>query len=214
MALPAVEGFGDGQSGWTGQTPVAATEHPGGPGVEPMGSGGDLRRWRPFLNDLAFDARLALGWAARGPAVTSPYLPLVVRQRLLRLAGVELGAAVGGLIACNFASRNITIGTGTYVGPRAFFEGAGRIVIGEDCLLGPEVMIVTSDHARDGNRIVARAVQYLDVAVGPRCWLGARCTLLPGVHVGEGTVIAAGAVVAGDCDAGAIYAGVPARKVR
>ncbi len=193
---------------------VASHEAAGGPGVEPVRPASDSRRWLPLVEGLALDARIALGWAGRGHLVTSPYLPLLVRRGLLRLAGVEIGAAVGGLIACTFASRNVTIGAGSYVGLHACFEGAGRIIIGEDCMLGPEVMIVTSNHPRSANGTIARAVEYLEVDVGSRCWLGARTTLLPGVHIGEGTIVAAGAVVTENCEAGAVYAGVPARKVR
>lgn len=63
----------------------------GGPGVEPTRTGSEVRRWRPVADGLARDARVALGWGGRGHLVASPYLPLPVRRRLLRLAGVELG---------------------------------------------------------------------------------------------------------------------------
>jgi len=53
-----------------------------------------------------------------------------------------------------------------------------------------------------------------EVRIGDRCWLGARAMILPGVTVGEGTIIGAGAVVNKDCEPGAVYAGVPARRVR
>ena len=81
-------------------------------------------------------------------------------------------------------------------------------------MLGPEVMMVTSNHPRSATGSIARTAEYLEIDVGPRCWLGARTTLLPGVRIGEGTVVAAGAVVTESCEAGAIYGGVPARKVR
>ncbi len=69
-------------------------------------------------------------------------------------------------------------------------------------MLGPEVMMVTSNHPRSATGSIARAVEYLEIDVGPRCWLGARTTLLPGVRIGEGTVVAAGAVVTESCEAG------------
>lgn len=52
------------------------------------------------------------------------------------------------------------------------------------------------------------------VSIGDSCWLGARATILPGVTIGEGTIIGAGAVVTEDCKPGAVYAGVPARRIR
>jgi maltose O-acetyltransferase len=55
---------------------------------------------------------------------------------------------------------------------------------------------------------------FKPVRVSDRCWLGARATILPGVTIGEGTIIGAGAVVTKDCKPGAVYVGVPARRLR
>jgi maltose O-acetyltransferase len=55
---------------------------------------------------------------------------------------------------------------------------------------------------------------YHGVRIGDRCWIGARATILPGVSIGDGTVVAAGAVVTKDCEPGAVYGGVPARRLR
>ena len=185
-----------------------------GPGVEPFPAGPTADRWRSLAQSLLLDARLALGWAGRGHLATSPYFPLLVRRRVLRLSGVDMGPTVDGLISCYFGSPNVTIEDGTYVGPRTWFEGSGRIFVGVDCLIGPEVMFVTSATPAPSPGWCGRAVDYLDITVEPRCWLGARATLLPGVRIGEGTVVAAGAVVVKDCDAGGVYAGVPAKRVR
>ncbi len=75
-------------------------------------------------------------------------------------------------------------------------------------------MILTSVHeiAEDGQ--VARMPVPSRVCIGDRCRLGARATIMPGVTVGEGTIIGAGAVVTRDCEPGAVYVGVPARRMR
>jgi maltose O-acetyltransferase len=52
------------------------------------------------------------------------------------------------------------------------------------------------------------------VHIEDRCWIGTRAMIMPGVTIGEGTVIGAGALVTKDCDPGAVYIGVPARRVR
>jgi maltose O-acetyltransferase len=52
------------------------------------------------------------------------------------------------------------------------------------------------------------------VTIGNGAWLGARCTILPGVNVGEGAIVAAGAVVTHDVPANTMVAGVPARAIR
>ena len=119
-----------------------------------------------------------------------------------------------GLERCWFESGQVSIGAGAYVNAGCWFEGHGRIVIGHDTFIGPEVMIVTSVHAFGEGNEVAREPGYCEVRVGDRCWLGARAMVLPGVSIGAGTVVAAGAVVTRDCEPGALYAGVPARRLR
>ena len=75
-------------------------------------------------------------------------------------------------------------------------------------------MLITSVHEVDANGQVAREASYREVRIGDRCWLGARVTVMPGVTIGAGTIVGAGALVTKDCDPGAVYVGVPARRVR
>ncbi|HEY0932942.1 MAG TPA: acyltransferase [Trebonia sp.] len=153
-------------------------------------------------------------WAAGLPAATSLPLPPPLRRRLLRLAGVQVGANVRGLRQCVIQSRQVSVGDGSFVNDGSWFEGEGGIEIGRDVFLGPQVMIITSTHAMDELGQVARMPSYKDVRIGDRCWLGARVTVMPGVTIGAGTVVGAGAVVTRDLDPDAVYLGVPARRVR
>ena len=166
------------------------------------------------IADLPAEARSAARWLRRGRLVTSPLLPSVLRRALLRLGGVRIGTKVWGLERCWFESGQVSIGTGSGVNAGCWFEGAGRIELGENVGLGPEVMIVTSTHpiAPDGE--VRRRQEYHDVRIHDGVWIGARATILPGVTIGEGAVIAAGAVVTKDCEPGGLYGGVPARRLR
>ena len=183
-------------------------------GIRPVPAEQLRRRYRGAVAALPADARQALRWLRRGHLVTSPLIPLAARRMLLRAGGVRIGGAVWGLEHCWFESEQVSIGHGAYVNARCWFEGHGRIVIGRDCFLGPEVMIVTSLHEFGPDGDVAREPSYRDVHIGERCWLGARALVLPGVSIGAGTVVAAGAVVTRDCEPGARYVGVPARRLR
>jgi maltose O-acetyltransferase len=183
-------------------------------GVRPV-PGDHVRHWlRHGFGVLPDNAIQALRWLRRGHLVTSPLLPLAVRQGLLRLAGVRLGPVTWGLERCWFESEHVTIGTGSGVNAGCWFEGHGRIVIGRDCLIGPEVMIITSVHEIGDDGGVAREPSYREVRIHDGCWLGARVTVLPGVTIGPRTIVAAGAVVTKDCGPDAVYAGVPARRLR
>lgn len=90
--------------------------------------------------------------------------------------------------------------------------GGGKIVIGKGTLIAPNVGIITTNHRIDD---VARHDEPRDVIIGERCWIGMNAVILPGVRLGDNTVVAAGAVVSRSCpDGWCVLAGVPARPVR
>lgn len=184
------------------------------PGVQPLSPGEIEHRMPKGLAGLHEDAGYLLRWLLRGHPATSPLLPMAARRALLRLGGVRLGSAVWGLKRCWFESENVSIGDGCAINSGCWFEGDGRIVIGRNCLFGPEVMILTADHEIGSDRTVPRDPTPREVHIGDGCWLGARVMVMPGVTIGAGTVIGAGALVIKDCEPGAVYVGVPARRVR
>ena len=127
---------------------------------------------------------------------------------------MKLGKLVYGLDRCYFGSPHVSIGSGSYVNSGCWFEGAGEIEIESDCMLGPQILILTSTHdISDGGRIERRS-GYQPVRIERSSWLGARAIVLPGVTIGAGAIIAAGAVVTKGCEPGGLYAGVPARRIR
>jgi maltose O-acetyltransferase len=166
------------------------------------------------LAELARDARHAAHWCRRGRLVTSPLVPQAVRRRLLARGGVRVHRGVSGLERCWFESGEVTLGADTYVNAGCWFEGQGRIDVGSYGLIGPEVLVLTSTHRRGPGGQIAREATYDAVSIGDRCWIGARAVVLPGVKIGDDVVIAAGAVVTRDCEAGHLYGGVPARRLR
>jgi len=135
--------------------------------------------------------------------------PDLIRWRLLKLLGLDIencvvapGLFVGG--------TDISIGRDCYINYNVFLDGSAPITIGARTGLGPQVTIITGTHDIGGpdNRI--GQPKDLPVKIGEGCWIGARCTILPGVTIGDGCVVAAGAVVACDCEPHTFYAGVPA----
>jgi virginiamycin A acetyltransferase len=142
----------------------------------------------------------------------------------LRANGVDIGegswVAIGSQI-----QRGTTIGHHTRINGRASIRGRGRAVIGPYCEIGQGLTVLTENH---GTRFPSMHVglqrsigippeQFYvegDVEVGPTCWIGDRVTILAGVTVGCGAVLAAGSVVTRDVAPFSIVAGVPAREVR
>lgn len=90
----------------------------------------------------------------------------------------------------------------------------GRIVIGDDVLFGPDVMVTASGYRfNDGSPVTAQAMDEADVVIGNDVWLAARVIVLPGARIGDGAVIGAGAVVIGEIPPFAIAVGAPAKVV-
>ncbi|MCE0504221.1 MULTISPECIES: sugar O-acetyltransferase [unclassified Roseivivax] len=109
---------------------------------------------------------------------------------------------------------NITVGSGVFLNYSCYLLDAGPIVIGDGCDIGPFVQILTADHPRDRAARKAELESALPVRVGADVWIGASAILLPGITVGDGAIIGAGAVVTRDVPEGATVVGNPARPVR
>lgn len=118
--------------------------------------------------------------------------------------------------------QNISVGSNVEIGPRAlFWTTRAEIKIGNHVIFGPGVTIITGDHPTD---IVGKYIMDIqdsekpsgydsDVVIEDDVWVGCNVTILKGVHIAEGCVIAAGAVLTRSTEPYGIYAGVPARKV-
>lgn len=116
----------------------------------------------------------------------------------------------------SYAER-IEIGARTSIGARCVIwagPATARILIGDDTLLGPEVMITASNYRfNDGAPVTQQAMDEADVTIGADVWLGARVIVLPGATIGKGAIIGAGTLVKGDIPDFAIAVGTPARIV-
>ena len=88
--------------------------------------------------------------------------------------------------------------------------GHGSIEIGEDTQIGPGVLITTTDHDYLGNL----KTNFKPVVIGKRVWIGANVTILPGVEIGDLSVIGAGSVVTKDIPPRSVAVGVPARVIK
>lgn len=143
-----------------------------------------------------------------------PFLPLWMRARILRWYGVVCPPDITIYDGVYFSSNRVAFGRGCFVNARCFFDAGAAITLGDAVHVGPGTFIISSTHARGGHDRRASTLQRFDVHIGAGCWLGANVTVLPGVRIGDGCVIAAGAVVTRDCLPDGLYAGVPARRVR
>ena len=109
----------------------------------------------------------------------------------------------------------ISLGKESHVTNRSNLDGRGGITIGDYVLIGFESIILTTMHVyRDPSLpIKLQGVEQKPVVIGNDVWLGTRAIVLPGVTIGDGAIVGAGAVVTKDVPPYTIVAGVPARIV-
>lgn len=108
--------------------------------------------------------------------------------------------------------KNIQFGERVFVNSGCRFQDQGGITIGDDSLIGHNVVIATLNHALDPAE--RATTEPSPVRLGAKVWIGANATILPGVTVGDGAIVAAGAVVTKDVAPLTVVGGVPARKIR
>jgi acetyltransferase-like isoleucine patch superfamily enzyme len=135
------------------------------------------------------------------------------RSVLGEIIGSEIDASTMVFLPfhTNFG-RFIQIGKGVFINHACSFLDLGGITIEDNVLIGPRVNLVTENHAVDPTD--RRTLFLKPVIIKRNAWIGAGATILPGVTVGENSIVAAGAVVSKDVPAKTIVGGVPAKVLK
>ena len=115
-----------------------------------------------------------------------------------------------------YFKSTMVIGEGTWIGQQCFFHSAGGLRIGRNVGIGPGVRILTSNHREAGRElpILHSPLDFAEVVIEDDADIGVSAVILPGVTIGRGAQIGAGAVVAESIPPYAVAAGVPARVLR
>ncbi len=114
----------------------------------------------------------------------------------------------------NWGGRHVHLGNNVYFNFNATLVDDTHIYIGDCTMLGPNVVIATAGHPILPE-LREKALQYnLPVHIGKNCWLGAGVIVLPGVTIGDNTVIGAGSVVTKDIPANVVAVGNPCKVSR
>lgn len=111
----------------------------------------------------------------------------------------------------------LSIGKNVYIGEQCNIRaGGGWIEIGNDVMIATGTAVFATNHRMEvGIPMICQpwSKDRVGVKIGSDVWIGSRCIILPGSQVGDGAVIAAGAVVRGVVPSGAIFGGVPAKEI-
>ena len=135
-----------------------------------------------------------------------------VRMAFLRAWLGRVGAGTSVQMGCRFLNgRKVHLGERNVVNFGCVFDGRRyEIRTGSDVSIGPEAAILTLGHDPQSPDF---ADSGGDVVIGDRVWIAYRAIILPGVKIGDGAVVAAGAVVTRDVEPFTIVAGSPAKKL-
>lgn len=170
------------------------------------------------LNDL--QAVVRARWALRNAKLLGPRIRLWGSPSILVEGQLEVGdrvrlvsklAPLEIFVACG---ARMSIGASSFINHGTSIAALERVEIGESATIGPHCMILDNDFHRLEPARRQELPPSRPIVLGRNVWLGARVIVLPGVTIGDDTVVAAGSVVTRDLPPGVLAAGVPARVLR
>lgn len=169
------------------------------------------------VSELRIEPRalLALGFSRMFPQLTFGR----TRTALLRAAGLRIGARSGILGELRITGPGsvqelLSIGADTYVTGPLHVDLGAPVRIGDRVQMGHEVTLLTIDHEIGPREHRCGRMVAAPITIEDGAWLASHVLVLPGVTIGRGAVVAAGAVVVHDVPADTLVAGVPARFLR
>lgn len=140
-----------------------------------------------------------------------PFVSL--RVGLYARLGVEFQTrATSNIMMCCevIAPKRIRIGKNTVIGRHCLLDGRGHLFIGSDVNISSYSLLISASHRTNAPNFEGYEAP---ITIGDKVWIASRAIILPGITIGEGAVVAAGAVVTRDVDPYAIVGGVPAKFI-
>ncbi len=138
------------------------------------------------------------------------------REKLLKEMFAEIGenCYIEPPLHANWAGKHVHFGNNVYANFNLTMVDDTHIYVGDSTMLGPNVVLATAGHPILPE-LREQAYQYnVPVRIGRNCWLGAGVLVMPGVTIGDNTVIGAGSVVTKDIPAGVVAIGNPCKVLR
>ncbi|MCD8074966.1 MAG: sugar O-acetyltransferase [Lachnospiraceae bacterium] len=141
------------------------------------------------------------------------HTPDEIREIMSRLTGTQIDPSFRLFppFYTDFG-KNTHIGKDVFINSGCHFQDQGGIEIGDGTMIGHNVVLATINHDLDPAQ--NRKNHYAPITIGDHVWIGSNATVLPGVRIGEWSVVAAGAVVTKDIPPYTVAGGVPAKRIR
>ncbi len=129
-------------------------------------------------------------------------------------AEIGEGSYIEPPLHANFGGKHVHFGKNVYANYNLTMVDDTYIYVGDNTMIGPNVTIATAGHPIDPALRDVQAQFNMEVHIGRNVWLGGGCVLLPGVSIGDNTVIGAGSIVTKDIPANVVAYGNPCRVIR
>ena len=138
------------------------------------------------------------------------------RQALLREVFAEIGegCTVETPLNANWGCKHVHLGKGIYINSNVTFVDDEHIYIGDYTMISPNVVFTTSGHPVLPILRKNHYVYNLPIHIGRNVWIGSNVSIMPGITIGDNTVVGAGSVVTHDLPANVVAFGVPCRIIR
>ena len=144
--------------------------------------------------------------------------PKDMDKRFLKLqdmfAEIGEGSYIEPPLNANFGGKHVHFGKYVYANYNLTMVDDTHIYVGDYTMIGPNVTIATAGHPIDPALRSVQAQYNMEVHIGKNVWIGGGCVLLPGVSIGDNTVIGAGSIVTKDIPANVVAYGNPCRVIR
>jgi acetyltransferase-like isoleucine patch superfamily enzyme len=173
------------------------------------------RLFAEFLSSVRDVGARRFTWGLVNAALP-PFTMRIVRTAMLRWVGADLSERVGvvgavTLLGMRGCQRRLHVGSGTIISHGAVFGLDARITLGENVSVGPYAVLHTGTHALGpASCRMSRKTVAKPITVENGVWIGMGAMILPGVRLGRGCVVSAGAVVKDDVAPNTLVAGNPA----
>ena len=169
-----------------------------------------IARFMATVLYFGFARYLPVSYNPLGLGLTKPFRAMLCRfmfQKCGKNVNVERGAWFG---------YNIEIGDNSGIGINSELNTPGGIFIGNNVMMGPDVMIITQNHKHDDitKPMLEQGFERAPVIIEDDVWIGTRVIILPGVKIGRSSIIGAGAVVTKDIPPFSIAGGNPAKVIK
>jgi acetyltransferase-like isoleucine patch superfamily enzyme len=175
-----------------------------------------MQSGKPFrLDDPAFQEIIDLKdrTLSLSPQLNASTSSDQFRDRLSDIIGskIDKSTTIFAPFYTNFG-RYISIGKNVFINHACSFLDMGGITIGDNVLIGPKVNLVSENHPIDPSQ--RHSLIGKPIIIKNNAWIGASATILPGITVGENSIVAAGAIVTKDVPDNTIVAGNPAKQIK